>query len=154
MNRLPIHPLFLKHNLSNLVIRTFQANVPSTQGVGINAINTAPTTSLNALLPLHLQPFTLEKLLARILTVFEDFYHRFLQTGFSREFEELYYKNWLHTYVSNCPLRLKIPQNKADSFGLTWLLLIIPKTEIRLSRLKRKEACGRGSKASREITVC
>ncbi|KAI9828177.1 MAG: biotin holocarboxylase synthetase [Phylliscum demangeonii] len=69
-------------------------------GAGVNATNAAPTTSLNALLPAHLAPFTLEKLLARILTVFEDFYHRFLRKGFAPEFEALYYKQWLHSAES------------------------------------------------------
>ncbi|KAL3420612.1 biotin-protein ligase [Phlyctema vagabunda] len=66
-------------------------------GVGLNTTNAAPTTSLNALLPPHLQPFTLEKLLARILTKFEDIYTRFCRTGFDKELEQLYYKLWLHT---------------------------------------------------------
>lgn len=66
-------------------------------GIGLNTTNPAPTTSLNALLPSHLQPFTLEKLLARILSTFDDLYTRFLRTGFDKNFEELYYRHWLHT---------------------------------------------------------
>ncbi|KAI9820227.1 MAG: biotin holocarboxylase synthetase [Pycnora praestabilis] len=66
-------------------------------GIGLNTTNAAPTTSLNALLSPHLQPFTLEKLLARILTTFEELYTRFLRTGFDRGLEELYYRHWLHT---------------------------------------------------------
>src|SRR5277367_123953 len=63
-------------------------------GIGLNTTNPAPTTSLNALLPLlaslpssrrHLASFTLEKLLARILTSFESIYKSFCRTGFSRE---------------------------------------------------------------------
>ena len=69
-------------------------------GIGLNTANAAPTTSLNQLVPTlprkGLQPFTLEKLLARILTTFEDLYTRFLRDGFDRYFEELYYKDWLH----------------------------------------------------------
>ncbi|KAI9828032.1 MAG: biotin holocarboxylase synthetase [Thelocarpon impressellum] len=79
-------------------------------GIGLNTTNPAPTTSLNALLPPRLQPFTLEKLLARILTVFEGLYTRFTHAGFSRELEELYYAHWLHTdqivtleSAPNCP---------------------------------------------------
>jgi biotin--protein ligase len=45
-----------------------------------------------------LQPLTLEKLLARILTVFEEIYTRFFRTGFDRHFEEMYYDHWLHMY--------------------------------------------------------
>ncbi len=67
-------------------------------GVGLNALNAAPTTSLNQLVPSHLQSFTLEKLLARILTLFEEYYQRFLESGFSGHFEDMYYRHWLHRY--------------------------------------------------------
>ncbi|RDL41805.1 Class II aaRS and biotin synthetase [Venustampulla echinocandica] len=66
-------------------------------GIGLNTTNAAPTTSLNALLPSHLPPFTLEKLLARILTKFEILYKSFCRTGFDRAIEQRYYDNWLHT---------------------------------------------------------
>jgi len=67
-------------------------------GIGLNAANAAPTTSLNDLLPKSpkVAPFTLEKLLARILTSFEALYTRFLRTGFDRSMEDMYYKDWLH----------------------------------------------------------
>jgi biotin---protein ligase len=75
-------------------------------GIGLNVSNTAPTTSLNALLDASsaitnknnqpLPPFTLERLLARILVCFETLYTRFLDTGFDTYFEDLYYKDWLH----------------------------------------------------------
>lgn len=68
----------------------------SVVGIGLNTTNAAPTTSLNALLPPNLPPFTPEKLLARILTTFEDLYARFLRTGFDRALEDLYYRDWLH----------------------------------------------------------
>ncbi|KAK4694483.1 biotin---protein ligase, partial [Lecanoromycetidae sp. Uapishka_2] len=64
-------------------------------GIGLNTTNAAPTTSLNALKPPA--PFTLEKLLARILTTFSAFYKKFCQTGFDKRFEQMYYKHWLHT---------------------------------------------------------
>ncbi|KAL2872522.1 biotin--[acetyl-CoA-carboxylase] ligase BPL1 [Aspergillus lucknowensis] len=70
-------------------------------GIGINATNASPTTSLTAIASRFVgrkaAPITLEKLLARILTVFEDLYSRFLRTGFDRTFEEMYYDSWLHT---------------------------------------------------------
>jgi biotin---protein ligase len=66
-------------------------------GIGVNTTNAAPTTSLNAILPAGLTPFTLEKLLARILTSFETIYKSFCRTGFDRKLEKLYYKHWLHT---------------------------------------------------------
>ncbi|KAL4794712.1 biotin-protein ligase [Aspergillus venezuelensis] len=70
-------------------------------GIGLNATNASPTTSLSALASRFVgrkaAPITLEKLLARILTVFEDLYTRFLRTGFDRSFEEMYYDLWLHT---------------------------------------------------------
>lgn len=67
----------------------------SVVGIGINTSNTSPSASLNALRPRA--PFTLEKLLARILTRFSDFYTRFKRTGFDKQFEEMYYRHWLHT---------------------------------------------------------
>ncbi|KAL9119279.1 MAG: hypothetical protein Q9187_004171, partial [Circinaria calcarea] len=66
-------------------------------GIGLNTINPLPTTSLNALLPDHLPAFTLEKLLARVLTSFSSLYARFKTTGFDKYFEEMYYSHWLHT---------------------------------------------------------
>lgn len=80
-------------------------------GIGLNTTNAAPTTSLNALLAAlppstnsskltgarPAAPFTLEKLLARILTSFESIYASFLRTGFDRDLEALYYRHWLHT---------------------------------------------------------
>lgn len=66
-------------------------------GVGLNTTNAAPTTSLNALLPPHLAPFTLEALLARILSKFQTIYASFCRTGFDKKLEETYYKHWLHS---------------------------------------------------------
>ena len=72
----------------------------SVVGIGLNATNASPTTSLTALrahyLPKDSASVTLEKLLARILTVFEDLYSRFLRTGFDSAFEDMYYHDWLH----------------------------------------------------------
>ncbi|KAH8703659.1 putative biotin apo-protein ligase [Talaromyces proteolyticus] len=77
----------------------------SVVGIGINATNALPTTSLNALVEkfaststLKSNPITLEKLLARILTVFEELYTRFLRVGFDKTFEEMYYDDWLHMH--------------------------------------------------------
>ncbi|PWY71138.1 biotin apo-protein ligase [Aspergillus sclerotioniger CBS 115572] len=74
----------------------------SVVGIGVNATNTSPTTSLAALVARFLgpraAPITLEKLLARILTTFEELYIRFLRAGFDREFEEMYYEDWLHMH--------------------------------------------------------
>ncbi|TVY84576.1 Biotin--protein ligase [Lachnellula suecica] len=66
-------------------------------GSGLNTTNAAPTTSLNALLSPGQTPFTLEKLLARMLTSFEIIYKSFCRTGFDRRLEQIYYDNWLHT---------------------------------------------------------
>lgn len=71
-------------------------------GIGVNATNASPTTSLNALAARFVgpraAPIGLEKLLARILTALEDLYARFLRCGFDRGFEEMYYNDWLHTH--------------------------------------------------------
>lgn len=64
-------------------------------GVGLNTTNASPTTSLNALKPLA--PFTLEKLLARIISCFSALHARFVRSGFDKYFEDLYYKHWLHS---------------------------------------------------------
>lgn len=64
-------------------------------GVGLNTTNKAPTTSLNALNPPY--PFTLEELLARILSTFSVLYSQFMHTGFDKSLEDLYYKHWLHS---------------------------------------------------------
>lgn len=77
-------------------------------GIGLNVSNAAPTTSLNAILGAlnnsssankqpPLAPFTLEKLLARILATFSALYATFRRSGFAGEIEELYYKHWLHS---------------------------------------------------------
>jgi biotin--protein ligase len=65
-------------------------------GIGINTNNGRPTTSLDALLPSHLAPYRIEKLIARILTRLEVLYKLFLKRGFTREMEERYYSHWLH----------------------------------------------------------
>lgn len=71
-------------------------------GIGVNATNASPTTSLNALAAHFLgnktAPITLEKLLARFLTTFEELHARFLRTGFDKTFEEMYYSDWLHMH--------------------------------------------------------
>ncbi|KAH6690483.1 biotin-protein ligase [Plectosphaerella plurivora] len=74
-------------------------------GIGINTFNARPTTSLNALLPAAraggshrgLEPFRLEKLLARILSRFEAIHAQFMREGFSRDIEVRYYRHWLHS---------------------------------------------------------
>lgn len=74
----------------------------SVVGIGLNATNASPTTALAALAARYAipgaAPVTLEKLLARILTTFEDLYTRFLRSGFDRGFEEMYYEDWLHMH--------------------------------------------------------
>ncbi|RAL03524.1 biotin--[acetyl-CoA-carboxylase] ligase BPL1 [Aspergillus ibericus CBS 121593] len=74
----------------------------SVVGIGVNATNASPTTSLTALVARFLgpraAPITLEKLLARILTTFEELYIRFLRAGFDRDFEAMYYEDWLHMH--------------------------------------------------------
>ncbi|KAJ4393410.1 biotin holocarboxylase synthetase [Gnomoniopsis smithogilvyi] len=71
-------------------------------GVGLNTTNGKPTTSLDAVLAKFSQrhklpPFRIERLLARLLTRFESLYREFVRNGFTREMEERYYDNWLHS---------------------------------------------------------
>ncbi|KAK8115987.1 biotin-protein ligase [Apiospora sp. TS-2023a] len=65
-------------------------------GIGINTTNGRPTTSLDALLPSHLAPFRIERLVARILTRLESLYKQFVRKGFTDELERIYYSHWLH----------------------------------------------------------
>ncbi|KAI1323871.1 class II aaRS and biotin synthetase [Xylariaceae sp. FL0255] len=65
-------------------------------GIGMNTTNGRPTTSLDALLPSHLPPFRVERLVARILTRLETLYKSFVRFGFTREMERAYYEHWLH----------------------------------------------------------
>ncbi|KXJ97299.1 biotin-protein ligase [Microdochium bolleyi] len=65
-------------------------------GIGLNTTNGKPTTSLDALLPKHLPPFSVERLLARLVTRMEVLYRDFVQQGFTRDMEGAYYDSWLH----------------------------------------------------------
>lgn len=72
----------------------------SVLGVGLNVSNAGPTTSLNSLLARwhpRLQPFTAERLLARVLAAFSALYTRFRRTGWDEYLEEKYYAMWLHS---------------------------------------------------------
>lgn len=74
-------------------------------GIGLNANNGRPTTSLDALLPLlsagapkpRPAPFRIERLVARILTRLEALYGDFCRDGFAPRLERRYYGHWLHT---------------------------------------------------------
>ena len=67
-------------------------------GIGMNVNNSVPSASLSQLASkAGLPPFTLEKLLASILTQFEEIYTRFCRTGFDARLERQYYDCWLHT---------------------------------------------------------
>ena len=62
-------------------------------GVGLNVANGAPTLTLDALAGVA---FSAERLLARILVVFEEMYLRFCAAGWA-PFEDMYYAEWLHS---------------------------------------------------------
>lgn len=97
-------------------------------GVGLNTTNGKPTTSLDAVLAKfsqrhNLPPFRIERLLARLLTRFESLYREFVRSGFTRDMEERYYDNWLH---SNQMVTLEAEGGiKAKVVGITrdWGLL-------------------------------
>ncbi len=65
-------------------------------GIGLNATNERPTTSLNALRDPSLEPFVIERLLARIVTRLEALYKAFCRGGFAGDLERRYYTHWLH----------------------------------------------------------
>ncbi|KAK0668443.1 putative biotin-protein ligase [Cercophora samala] len=71
-------------------------------GIGINTNNARPTTSLDAVVPLMqnkdgLQPFKIERLLARLVARLEVLYKTFVREGFGEELEGRYYRYWLHS---------------------------------------------------------
>ncbi|KAF7549424.1 hypothetical protein G7046_g8351 [Stylonectria norvegica] len=66
-------------------------------GIGLNAINPRPTTSISDLLPPNAPALRLEALLPRILTKLEAIHDQFIREGFSRDLETRYYRHWLHT---------------------------------------------------------
>jgi biotin--protein ligase len=76
-------------------------------GIGLNATNAAPTTSISQLLshhhrqksnqPANITNITNERLLASILAHFEALYTRFCRTGWDAHFESLYTSHWLHS---------------------------------------------------------
>ncbi|KAB2570139.1 Biotin--protein ligase [Lasiodiplodia theobromae] len=66
-------------------------------GVGFNLANAAPTTSVDALAKVHgLPPVKAEKLLACIMTRFQELYTKFCRDGWDAELQEMYYRLWLH----------------------------------------------------------
>ncbi|KAI1754619.1 class II aaRS and biotin synthetase [Xylaria castorea] len=87
---------------------TFEKEYLLVVGVGLNTTNASPTTSLTRVLdtlnvgriggnlPI-LEPLSPEKLLARILVVFERLYIDFRIHGWDQTLKELYTKNWLHS---------------------------------------------------------
>lgn len=66
-------------------------------GIGINAINPRPTTSISDLLPPNAASLHIETLLARLLTRLETIHTQFIREGFSADLETRYYRHWLHT---------------------------------------------------------
>ncbi|OAA53803.1 biotin apo-protein [Niveomyces insectorum RCEF 264] len=83
-------------------------------GIGVNAVNKKPTTSLAALLPDALQArsgdhnnsnnnntgpaeISIERLLASVLVRLEALYKQFCRDGFAGALERRYYRHWLHT---------------------------------------------------------
>ncbi|KAG6022472.1 hypothetical protein E4U41_002251, partial [Claviceps citrina] len=69
-------------------------------GIGINAVNPRPTTSISDLLPpapAASAPLRVETLLARILTRLEFLHAQFRREGFTDALERRYYRHWLHT---------------------------------------------------------
>lgn len=78
-------------------------------GIGLNALNKRPTTSLEALVTPALREkllgsatstkrvFDNERLLACVLVHLETLYKQFCRQGFAGELERRYYRHWLHT---------------------------------------------------------
>ncbi len=75
----------------------YDGNYQIVLGIGINAVNPRPTTSISDMLGEGAAPLHLETLLARILTRIEAVYAQFRREGFSANLESRYYRHWLHT---------------------------------------------------------
>ncbi|OAA79113.1 Biotin--acetyl-CoA-carboxylase ligase [Akanthomyces lecanii RCEF 1005] len=75
----------------------YDGNYQIILGIGINAVNPRPTTSISDMLGEGAAPLHLETLLARILTRIEAVYAQFRREGFSANLESRYYRHWLHT---------------------------------------------------------
>ncbi|GME57006.1 Biotin/lipoate A/B protein ligase [Neofusicoccum parvum] len=95
-------------------------------GVGLNLANAAPTTSVDALAKAHgLPPVRAEKLLACIMTRFQELYTKFCRDGWDAELQEIYYRLWLHKH------QIVILENEGDIRaqikGITsdWGLLLV-----------------------------
>ncbi|EFX00081.1 biotin apo-protein [Grosmannia clavigera kw1407] len=103
-------------------------------GIGLNATNGRPTTSLAALAARHglglgrEQPandaVVLERLLACLLTRLEAVYRQFCRDGFSGDLETRYYRHWLHA-DQVVTLEAVVGQPRARVLGITpdWGLL-------------------------------
>jgi len=66
-------------------------------GCGLNVLNPLPTTSLSQLVPPG-EVLSMEKVMATIMTVFEQMWDEFLDTAGSWEpFKDLYLARWLHS---------------------------------------------------------
>ena len=92
-------------------------------GIGLNLYNSAPTTSLMAVLG-KIQnstswpstPLKWERMLACLVAAISSLYNRFCVTGFDRTFQEQYYKYWLH---SNQLVKIEGEHGKVRIRGIT-----------------------------------
>lgn len=110
-----------------------EGNYQIVLGIGINTTNDRPTTSLDALLPPHLVPFRVERLMARILTRLECLYAAFQRHGFTSKMEERYYRHWLH---SGQEVTLEAESVRARVLGITrdWGMLKAEELDARGNR--------------------
>lgn len=99
-------------------------------GIGVNAINPRPTTSLSDLLPSSVSPLHIETLLARVLTRLEAIYAQFRREGFSADLEARYYRHWLHTGQA-ITVKEDLGDVKARVLGITrdWGMLKVEETD-------------------------
>eukprot|EP00455_Lapot_gusevi_P028016 TRINITY_DN2976_c0_g1_i4.p1 TRINITY_DN2976_c0_g1~~TRINITY_DN2976_c0_g1_i4.p1 ORF type:complete len:325 (-),score=33.12 TRINITY_DN2976_c0_g1_i4:22-996(-) len=89
-----------------------------TIGVGLNVSNAQPTICLNSYLAdrhPHARSVTREELLAKFLTLLEQYWQHFELVGF-RPFLDRYLQTWLHT---NQEVNLQNPDGSGDSLRVT-----------------------------------
>lgn len=67
-------------------------------------LNPLPTTSLSKLMPSGAEPLSMERVMATIMSAFEQMWDNFVENAGSWEpFKDLYLNRWLHSYVPHVP---------------------------------------------------
>ena len=81
-------------------------------GIGVNISNSTPTVSINDIIKNSLPDADLlsrEQVLAKFFVYFDKMYKEFTRNDSFSSFEDLYYRNWLHSYYKvNLEMKLSV----------------------------------------------